>query len=41
MKAATVAIDLFGSTKRAERLEQASVETLASAVLGLNSNIVS
>ena len=34
-------VKLFGSTKRAERLEQASVETLASAVLEVNSNIVS
>ena len=34
-------VKLFGSTKRAECLEQASVETLASAALEVNSNIVS
>lgn len=34
-------VKLFGSTKRAECLEQASVETLASAALEFNSNIVS
>ena len=34
-------VKLFGSTKRAECLEQASVETLASAALELASNIVS
>ena len=34
-------VKLFGSTKRAECLEQASVETLASAALEINSNIVS
>lgn len=34
-------IKLFGSTKRAECLEQASVETLASAALELTSNVVS
>ena len=33
-------VKLFGSTKRAECLEQASVETLASAALEVNSNIV-
>ena len=34
-------VKLFGSTKRAECLEQASVETLASAALEVNSDIVS
>lgn len=34
-------VKLFGLTKRAECLEQASVETLASAALEVNSNIVS
>lgn len=34
-------VKLFGSTKRAECLEQASVEILASAALEVNSNIVS
>ena len=34
-------VKLFGSTKRAECLEQASVETLASAALEFNSNAVS
>ena len=34
-------VKLFGSTKRAECLEQASVETLASAALKVNFNIVS
>ena len=33
-------VKLFGSTKRAECLEQASVETLTSAALEVNSNIV-
>ena len=53
MKAATVTINLtggihtaknvklFGSTKRAECLEQASAKTLAPAALEVNSNIVS
>ena len=34
-------VKLVGSTKRAECLEQASVETLASATLEANSNVVS
>ena len=34
-------VKLFGSTKRAECLEQTSVVTLTSAALELNSNIVS